>query len=387
MDREERNPQDDAGLLRKYWLAEKSSAEAYRDLAEREADPRRKDIFLRLAEAEEKHAARWAEELQALGVPLPTLPGGWRRRWRRWWRQALDPSLVLRNLERAEDRQEEEYRKRRQAGLLPDELSLAYAEMAAEERSHAQVLQSLAGPSRPKSVAEGILARERWHKRGGGWVADAIYGVNDGLGAVFGIVSGVASATENQTHYVLLSGLAGMLASALSMGAGAYLAAKSEREVYEAEMARESEEIARHPEEEKEEMALFYELQGFDRAEAQVMSEKLFARPDQFLAAMSRSELGLSEESFPRPVTACLSASISTGVGALVPLLPFFFFGGFWAISISFAVSLVAHFAVGAAKSLITTRSWWSSGLAMTAVGLVEAAATYTLGFLFRVHA
>ncbi|MDD4932803.1 MAG: VIT1/CCC1 transporter family protein [Methylacidiphilaceae bacterium] len=379
--------EDDSGLLRKYWLAEKRSSEAYRDLAGREADPRRKDVFLRLAEAEEKHAARWEAELRARGVPLPRLSGGWRRRLRGWWRQAVGPSLVIQNLERAEDRQEEEYAKQRKAGLIPADLSAVYGEMAAEERSHAQILQALGTASQPKSVAERILARERWHKRGGGWVADAIYGVNDGLGAVFGIVSGVASATENQTHYVLLSGLAGMLASALSMGAGAYLAAKSEREVYEAEMAREGEEISRHPEEEKEEMALFYELQGFHREEAQAMSEKLFARPDQFLAAMSRSELGLSEESFPSPTTACLSASISTGIGALVPLLPFFFFGGLLAISISFAISLIAHFLVGAAKSLITNRPWWSSGLEMTAVGVLEAVATYTLGFLFRVHA
>ncbi|WP_246186572.1 VIT1/CCC1 transporter family protein [Methylacidimicrobium tartarophylax] len=374
-------------MLRKYWLAEKRSAEAYRDLAERDADPRRRDVFFRLAEAEERHAIRWEAELRAREIPLPRFSGGWRQRLRCWWRQAIGPSLVIRKLERAEDQQEEEYRKRREAGRLSADLSAAYSEMAAEERSHAQILQALGTASPVKSVGERILARERWHKRGGGWVADAIYGVNDGLGAVFGIVSGVASATENQTHYVLLSGLAGMLASALSMGAGAYLAAKSEREVYEAEMSREAEEISRHPEEEKEEMALFYELQGFNREEAQAMSEKLFARPDQFLAAMSRSELGLSQESFPSPTTACLSASVSTGIGALVPLLPFFFCGGFLAISISFAISILAHFLVGAAKSWITTRSWWSSGLEMTAVGVLEAIATYTLGFLFRIHA
>lgn len=376
---------DDAALLRKYWLAEKRSAEAYRDLAEAEPVDRRREIFLRLAETEERHAARWEEELRARGVPPPSLPGGWRRWWRRWWRRAVGPALIIGKLERAEDRQEQEYLRRRKEGLIPQALDAAFREMAAEERSHAQVLQALGAANPPKSVAGKILARERWHKRGGGWVADAIYGVNDGLGAVFGIVSGVASATENQTHYVLLSGLAGMLASALSMGAGAYLAAKSEREVYEAEMAREAEEVAQNPEEEKQEMALFYELQGFDREEARAMSEKLFSRPEQFLAVMSRSELGLAEESFPRPLTACLSASISTGIGALVPLLPFFFLGGVQAISLSFGISLAAHFLVGAAKSLITTRSWWSSGLEMTMVGVLEAIATYGLGFLFRV--
>ena len=120
-----------------------------------------------------------------------------------------------------------------------------------------------------------ILKRERWHGRGGGWVADAIYGVNDGLGAVFGIVSGVAGATDNQQHYILIAGLAGMMASSLSMGAGAYLANKSEREIYEAEIAREKAEIEENPEEEIEEMALFYQLQGFAPEESQRMAERL----------------------------------------------------------------------------------------------------------------
>src|SRR5207248_2986092 len=102
--------------------------------------------------------------------------------------------------------------------------------------AHARALNAMAGPAKPRTALDTILKRERWHGRGGSWVADAIYGVNDGLGAVFGIVSGVAGATNNQQHYVLISGLAGMLASSLSMGAGAYLAVKSEGEVYEVEI-------------------------------------------------------------------------------------------------------------------------------------------------------
>src|SRR5207244_11855352 len=111
-------------------------------------------------------------------------------------------------------------------------------ESALEEKAHARALSAMAPVTGPQTALDAILKRERWHGRGGSWVADAIYGVNDGLGAVFGIVSGVAGATGNQQHYVLISGLAGMLASSLSMGAGAYLAGKSEAEVYEAEIGR-----------------------------------------------------------------------------------------------------------------------------------------------------
>ncbi len=157
----------------------------------------------------------------------------------------------------------------------------------------------MAPPVSPRTALDKILKRERWHGRGGSWVADAIYGANDGLGAVFGIVSGVAGATNNQQHYILISGLAGMLASTLSMGAGAYLAAKSEAEVYEAEISRERAEVEENPEEEIEEMSLFYQLQGFTPEESQKMAERLAEQPEQFVQAMAQSELGLSEHRFP----------------------------------------------------------------------------------------
>ena len=214
-------------------------------------------------------------------------------------------------------------------------------------------------------------------------MADSIYGVNDGLGAVFGIVSGVAGATNNQQHYVLISGLAGMLASALSMGAGAYLAVKSEREVYEAEIKREREEVEENPEEEREEMALFYQLQGFEVEESQRMAERVAKNPDQMVHMMAQHELGLSEQHFPNPWKSSFSAAASTAVGAFIPIIPFFFMQGFAAVITAFAVSIAAHFLVGALKSLITSRSWWASGLEMTMVGVLEAGVTYGLGLAF----
>src|SRR5207249_2392148 len=199
---------------------------------------------------------------------------------------------------------------------------------ALEEKAHARVLNAMAGPPNPKTVLDSILKRERWHGCGGSWVADAIYGVNDGLGAVFGIVSGVAGATNNQQHVVLISGLAGMIASALSMGAGAYLAVKSEREVHEAEISRERREVEDDPEEETEEMALFYQLQGFEPGEARRMAERLARDPDQMVKAMAQSELGLSETTFRNPWKSSASAAISTAVGAFIPIIPFFFMSG-----------------------------------------------------------
>jgi VIT1/CCC1 family predicted Fe2+/Mn2+ transporter len=174
-----------------------------------------------------------------------------------------------------------------------------------------------------------------------------------------------------------------MLASSLSMGAGAYLAGKSEAEVYEAEISREKTEVEENPEEEIEEMALFYQLQGFGPEESQRMAERLAEQPDQMVQAMAQHELGLSKQHFPNPWKSATSAAISTAIGAFIPIIPFFFMSGIEAVIAAFVISILAHFAVGAVKSLITIRSWWASGLEMTIVGVIEAAVTYSLGLAF----
>ena len=113
------------------------------------------------------------------------------------------------------------------------------------------------------------------------------------------------------------------------------------------------------------------------------MAEKLAEQPDQLVQAMAQSELGLSEHRFPHPWKSSASAAISTAIGAFIPIIPFFFMTGMAAVIAAFAISIVAHFIVGAVKSLITLRSWWTSGLEMTFVGVIEAAVTYGLGLAF----
>jgi VIT1/CCC1 family predicted Fe2+/Mn2+ transporter/rubrerythrin len=376
--------QETVEVVRRNWRAEVETAQVYRDLAAREQDEKRKGILLRMAEAEERHAQRWAKKLVDLGASIPRIPDTIGNRFKRWLNRALGTDIAIRRMEAAEEKHEAEFREQRDRALAGEQdVHDFLRESALEEKAHARALKAMAPPPGPKTKLDAILKRERWHGRGGGWVADAIYGANDGLGAVFGIVSGVAGATDNQQHYVLISGLAGMLASTLSMGAGAYLAAKSEAEVYEAEISREKAEVEENPEEEFEEMALFYQLQGFDPEEAQRMSERLAQQPEQFVQAMAQSELGLSEHRFPNPWTSAFSAGISTAIGAFVPIVPFFFLSGLPAVIISFTISLIAHFAVGALKSLITIRSWWASGLEMTWIGVIVAVVTYGLGLAF----
>jgi VIT1/CCC1 family predicted Fe2+/Mn2+ transporter/rubrerythrin len=371
-------------VVKRNWRAEVETAQVYRELAGRETDEKRKGILNRMAEAEERHAQRWAEKLADLGEPIPTIPDSLGRRLQHWLNRALGTEIAIRRMEVAEEKHEAAFRDQRER-VLADEHDVKdfLRESAVEEKAHARALQTMVPQLGPRTVLDTILKRERWHGRGGSWVADAIYGVNDGLGAVFGIVSGVAGATNNQQHYVLISGLAGMLASSLSMGAGAYLAVKSEREVYEAEIAREKAEVEENPEEEIEEMSLFYQLQGFNADEAQKMAERLAEQPEQMVQAMAQSELGLSQQHFGKPWTSAFSAALSTAIGAFIPIIPFFFMSGIPAIVAAFVISIIAHFAVGALKSLITIRSWWASGLEMTMVGVIEAAVTYGLGLAF----
>ncbi len=376
-------PIDKANLatVEKMWRREVEAAHTYRLLAGREHDPKRRDILRRLAEQEDKHATRWAERITMATGHQPDPKDV--ERGLSWFQRIGDPNVVLHRLEQEESRAEAEYDQL--LARLSDPIDRQIAQEAMlEERDHAVVLRTLAGGAipTPRSTLDSILRRERWHVRGTGWIGDAIYGVNDGLGAVFGIVSGMAGYTGG-SEVVLAAGLAGTLASALSMGAGAYLASKSEREVYESEVSRERTEIEEDPHEELLELELFYQLKGFSAEEARTMAERIQKEPKQFLRTLVHEELGLSEETFPNPLRSTVSAAVSTAVGGFIPIVPFFFVVGMPAVIASFVISTIAHFAVGASKALVTMRPWWASGLEMTAVGVVEAAITYGLGVAF----
>jgi len=366
------------------WRREVEAAATYRHLAARERDPRRKDILTRLADQEDKHASRWSDRIEAATGRRPDPREV--ERGLSWFQRISDPNVVLLRLEQEENKAEAEYDQLMARLSDPDDRRIAEEAMF-EERDHAVILRTLAGGAvpTPRSTLDSILRRERWHVRGTGWIGDAIYGVNDGLGAVFGIVSGMAGYTGG-SEVVLAAGLAGTLASALSMGAGAYLSSKSQREVYESEVSRERSEIEEDPHEEMLELELFYQLKGFSAEESRAMAERLQKEPKQFLRTLVHEELGLNEETFPNPWRSTVSASVSTAIGGFIPIIPFFFTVGMPAVIASFIISTIAHFVVGASKALVTTRPWWASGAEMTVVGILEAAITYGLGLALARH-
>jgi VIT1/CCC1 family predicted Fe2+/Mn2+ transporter/rubrerythrin len=370
--------------LQQAWHEEMLSAQNYRALAEQDKNPERRSIFLRLAEAEDRHAERWATRLKDLGVGVKQFRETLAEKLQRRMLLKSSPEAAAQMLESGESKADTLYGKMIAAAENEADLN-ALIEAQREENAHSLMLQEMTSPRithHPQSRLERILGKEKWHVTAGGWIGQAIYGVNDGLGAAFGVVSGVAGATSANSEFILLSGLAAMVASALSMGSGAYLATKSEREVYEAEMERERGEIESDPDEEREEMELFYQLKGFSPDEAKNLAAKLAKQPEQLLKTLAHEELGLLEQSFPNPWRSAISATISTAIGATIPVLPFFFWSGMEGLIISFIISTAAHFAVGASKVLVTGRSWLKSGTEMTAVGLGEALVTYAIGLL-----
>lgn len=377
--------------LEENWQAEMLAFHTYGALARQEQDTERQRILQHLAEAEASHAELWASRIASLGGKLPAYTGGVGGETEKLQFKIGGPDLALRRLEIEESRDIANYGS--QLGELGDEPSVAILKQVIEdEKEHYRELSSLIRgrypqrpaaeePSDPKKLLEDMLARRNEGRtQAGGWIGDAIYGVNDGLGSIFGIVSGVSGATLGNSKFVLLAGIAGMIASALSMGSGAYLASKSEREIYEAEVARERQAIEMNGAEARELLALYYQVKGLPETDALRVVEHIAARPEQLLRALSAERLNSTEEALSNPVVSALSGALSTAVGAFIPIIPFFFFSGYRAVIWAAVISLLAHFAVGAAKSLITVRSWWASGIEMTLVGAIEGVVTFVIG-------
>lgn len=371
------------------WQAEMEGFRTYSALAKNEADPHRRIALRGLATAEKHHADLWAGRIKEIGGTEPQYTGSSTGQADSLANRVGGAQLALRRLEIDEGRDIAKYGKQLKA--LADQPSVAILqEVIADEREHYQTLGTLIRsrgslPALPAEQAQAALdelvaAREKGHAKAAGWVGDAIYGVNDGLGSIFGIVSGVSGATLGNSHFVLIAGLAGTVASALSMGSGAYLAAKSEREIYEAEFAREKEAVEDNEGEARELLSLSYQIRGLPQEDAERFVGHIAKDRSQLIKALARERLDTTAEGLSKPMVSAVSGAVSTAVGAFIPIIPFFFMTGIPAVIVAAIVSLVAHFAVGAAKSLITIRPWWASGFEMTWIGALEGVVTYIIG-------
>jgi VIT1/CCC1 family predicted Fe2+/Mn2+ transporter len=352
-----------------HWQDEYDAAFLYLVLAGQEPDAKRKDVYIKLAGVEERHVQLWEKLLAEHGHPVGRPRPSVNARLRAWFGRRFGPGYLLPLLLREEGQEVKGYMDLHQRVPFADarEVSL---KLAKESAAHAETLADLAG-----------RAAEPWHNTGsGGFLRNVVYGFNDGLTANFGLVAGVIGAAVTP-HIVLLSGLAGMIADALSMGASGYLAAKSEQEVYDHEIAMEKEEIRIMPDVEEAEIALVYQTKGIEAGIARQMAAEVMRDSQRALDEQVREELKIGE-AHATPFKEGWVTGTSTAVGALIPVAPFLVLSGPAAAWTAFAIAMLSHFAVGAARSFFTGRGVIRSGIDMFVVGLGVAAVGYLVGDL-----
>jgi VIT1/CCC1 family predicted Fe2+/Mn2+ transporter len=254
--------------------------------------------------------------------------------------------------------------------------------IAADEREHAEIWRKLKDPEYHPD--RDIATRERWHRSGrSGTLRAVIFGVSDGLVSNLALVMGVAgasSATGEKGHFILLAGVAGLLAGAFSMAAGEYISMQSQRELFERQIALERAEMEAMPEEEEAEMAALYRAKGFREDEARAIAHRLFENPEHALDQLIREELGLDPDELGSPFGAAFGSFVAFAFGAFVPVLPYLISGGATAFVAAIVISLIALFAVGAGVSLLTGRSVLFSGARQVGIGAAAAIVTYVVG-------
>jgi VIT1/CCC1 family predicted Fe2+/Mn2+ transporter/rubrerythrin len=229
-----------------------------------------------------------------------------------------------------------------------------------------------------------VLGMEGWEMGGGGGVRDVIFGANDGLVSILALVAGVYGAIT-ESHPILIAGIAGAVAGAISMGAGSYLSAKSEKEVTEKESDRKGIKRKGAPEEEKERLVRFYQARGFKRRDAEAVADRVASHIESSESYTLGEEIGLtSEESWP-PIKAAFLTGISFAVVSLIPILPFAFMRVTPAVITAVVASIACLFAVGASKATFTRKSWFRSGAEMMVIGALAAVATYAIGLAIPV--
>lgn len=350
---------------------EADAAYLYRQLAGAEPDASKRRIYEELAHVEDRHTEMWRKLIGEAGHPVPSVRPSLRARTLAWLAGRFGPGFLLPMLLEEEGREVKGYLSlyhRTPAGNAQDTALL----LAKESAAHAQSLSGIAGRS-----------SEPWHKTGaGGFLRNLVYGFNDGLTANFGLVAGMLGAQaslDSAAHVVLVAGIAGTAANALSMGASGYLAAKSEREVFEHEIAMEREEIRLMPDIERDELELIYQAKGIPADQAKTLAAEVMRDPERALDEQVREELGIGEATSTPMREAWITGS-ATAVGSLIPVLPFILSSGEGAIIASFAIAMLSHFLVGAARSLFTGRGVIRSGMDMFVIGLGVAVVGYFVG-------
>ncbi len=222
---------------------------------------------------------------------------------------------------------------------------------------------------------------EEWHSPKGKIIREVIYGATDGIVTSLGFVIGVLGALQD-SRIILITGIAGASAGALSMGFSAYISSKSQAEFFLAEIKRESREMAEMPDKEREEIRKIYRAKGFKGDELELVVKRITSNPAVWLRCMMEEELGLIVEAFDTPWIIGAITAVSYVAGAFLPIIPYAVRSPSSAFPWSLAVSVCALFALGAGKTMLTKTSPWKSGFEMMGIGLISAFVGYLIGSL-----
>ncbi len=357
------------------YVDEMSSALLYQTMADVEKDSRIAEVYTRIATTEREHAAHWKTKAADAGLTLPEFKPDWRTRTLVRLGKRFGTSMILPALQGME-----------QTGAAGYAKVPGAAKMQSQEKSHARLLTQITSVVQG-GLAGGVLMQleGRHRSTGGNALRAAVLGANDGLVSNLSLVMGVAGATL-AGQGVLIAGVAGLLAGAISMALGEWLSVQSSRELYEHQIATEAEEIQTSPEEEAEELALIYESRGFDKETARSLAAKVLENPDTALDTLAREELGVNPEDLGGSAwEAAITSFILFALGAIIPVAPFMFMSGMPAVYLSIGLSTVGLFVLGAVITLFTGRTVLYSGMRMVIFGLVAAAVTFGIGRLIGV--
>lgn len=356
---------------------ERNSKALYESMAAAESNPAVAEIYRRLAETEGKHAAVWEKKLTEADAAVPQDSMDWRTRALRWLARRFGPSIVLPTLATIEQGAGSGY---------GSQTGPEVAGMAAQENSHARIFGALARTSGGMEGRAVAKLEGRHRSTGGNALRAGVLGANDGLVSCFSLVMGVAGA-EMSSKSILVTGLAGLLAGAISMALGEWLSVQSSRELYGHQMDIEKAELESAPEEEAEELALIYQAKGIAPDEAKRLADRLISDPAHALDTLAREELGIDPDELGGSAwEAAFTSFLLFAAGAIIPVCPYFFTGGMKAVACSAVFSAVGLFGIGAAITLVTGKPVLWSGFRQVLFGIAAAAVTFGIGHLIGVQ-
>lgn len=354
---------------------ERESASLYRAMGEIEPDSKIADVYKRMSEVESRHAEIWASHIREAGATVPPDAPTWRTRTLIWLARRFGVGAILPIVSSGERNASHAYDAQPEAKA---------AGMPADERSHERVFGYLLRTTKGGVVGSTLAQLEGRHRgtSGGNALRAAVLGSSDGLTSNMSLVMGVAGASL-APHQVLLTGLAGLLAGALSMAIGEWLSVQSARELYSSQIAIERSELEQAPEEEREELSLIYQAKGLDPAAANDIAARIISDPASALDTLAREELGIDPSELGGSAwEASIASFLLFAMGAIVPVIPFMFLSGWAATILSISLSVVGLFVIGAGITLTTGSPLWKSASRQIGLGLAAAVITFGLGRL-----